>query len=92
MMPPKPERAIVVGDDAHGLVDRVLLAVEADEFLARLAEARAHGALKLVGVVDVQRTAAVLADVVGHVDQRVDGPQADRLETLSAATRATGRC
>ena len=59
MTPPRPERAAVVGDDAHGVVDRVLLAVEAHELLAGLAEAGAHGAHQLVGVIDVQRPAAV---------------------------------
>ena len=72
----------VVGDHAHGLVDLVGLAVEADELLTLAAEARADGALELVGIVDVQRPAAVEGDVVGHVDQRVDGPQADGLQAL----------
>ncbi len=50
----KAERPAVVGDDTHGLVDRVLLAVQPQEFLARLAEPCADGALQFVGVVDVQ--------------------------------------
>ena len=60
----------------------VRLAVEALEALALAAEARADGADELVGVVDVQRAAAIEADVVGDVDQRVDGAQAHGLEAL----------
>ena len=51
-------------------------------FSPGFAEARANGALELVGVVDVQRPAAVLTDVVGHIDERVDGPQANRLQSV----------
>ena len=53
------EHGAIVGDHAHGLVDLVRLAVEAGELLARLAEPRADGAVELVGVVDVQRPAAI---------------------------------
>ena len=64
------------------VVDRVRLAVEACECLALATEPGADGAGQLVGVVDVQGAAAVEADVVGDVDQRVDGAQADGLEAL----------
>src|SRR5207248_5014449 len=40
------------------------------------------GADELVGIVDVQRPAAIEVDVVGDVDQRVDGAQAHGLEAL----------
>ena len=76
------QHGAVVGDHAHGLVGFVGLAVEAREFLTRLGEARADGAGELVGIVDMQRPAAIQADVVGDVDQRVDGAQADGLEAL----------
>ena len=79
----------VVGDHAHGLVDLVRLAVEAVERLALAAEPRADGAGELVGVVDVQRAAAIEADVVGDVDQRIDRPQARRLSAAAASRPAT---
>ena len=53
------QRTAVVGDHAHGLVDLVLLAVERQETLARTAEPGPNGALELVGIVDVERAAAV---------------------------------
>ena len=87
----KAEHARIVGDDAHLLVDLVGLAVEREEVLARLAEPRADRARELVGVIDVQRPAAVVGDVVGDIDQRVDRAQADRLQPRAAASRGSGR-
>ena len=76
----KPEHPAVVGDDAHIGIDRIALAVEAFERLAPLAEPGSDRALDLVGVVDVKRAAAVVRDVVGDIDQRVDRPEPDRLQ------------
>ena len=78
--PAKPEHGPVVGDDAHVSVNRVGLAVKREEPLATSARARANRALKLVGVVDMQRASAVVGDVVGDIDQSVDGAKADRLQ------------
>ena len=80
MTPPSPSGPLSSAITHIVLVDGVLAAVEAHERLAVLAEARAHRALELVGVIDMQRPAAILADVVRHVDQRIDRPQPDRLE------------
>ena len=78
--PPSPSTAAVVGDDAHVAVDRVGLAVEREEALAFAPEPRADRALELVGVIDMQRAGAVVGDVVGDIDQRVDGAKPDRLQ------------
>ena len=91
MTPPRPERPRVVRDDAHRLVDAVLLAVEAHEFFARLAETRADRTFDFIGVVDVQRPAAIERDVVRHVDERIDRPQADGFQPVLQPCRATGR-
>ena len=76
------QHGAIVGNHAHGVVHLVGLAVEAGEPLALLAETGTDRALELVGVVDVQRPAAIEADVVGDVHQRIDGPQADGLQAL----------
>ena len=76
------QHGAVIGDHAHGLVDRVRLAVEACEFLALATEPGTDGADELVGIVDVEWAAAIEIDVVGDVDQRVDGAQTDGLEAL----------
>ena len=86
--PAKPEHFRVVGDDAHVLVDRVGLAVEREEALAFPPEPRRDDAFNLVGVIDMQRAGAVERDVVGDVDQRIDGAQADRLEPMLQPFRA----
>ena len=78
--PAKPEHGAVVGDHAHVGVHLVALAVERNEPLALPAEPRADGAGELVGVIDVQRAAAVIGDVVGDIDQRVDRAEPDRLQ------------
>ena len=41
-----------------------------------------NAALQLVGVIDMQRPAAVEGDVIGDVHQRVDGPEADGAQAL----------
>ena len=58
------------------------LAVEAKKALALAAEPGTDGPVELVGVIDVQRPSPVETDVVGHVDQRIDRPQANRAEPL----------
>jgi hypothetical protein len=42
-------------------------------------EARANRALELVGVIDMQWSAAVVGDVIGDIDQRINRPKPDRL-------------
>ena len=70
--PAKPEHGTIVGDDAHVVVDLIGLAVEAKEFLALAAQPRADRTVELVGVIDMERTAAVVGNVVGDIDERVD--------------------
>ena len=89
--PAKPEHGAVVGDDAHVGVDRVGLAVERGERLALAPQPRADRALELVGVIDMQRPAAVVGDVVGDIDQRVDGAQARSPSAARAASRGSAR-
>ena len=67
----------VVGDHAHGVVDRVLLSVETVERFAGLTQPRADGAPELLRVVDMKWAATIDRDVVRHVDEGVDGAQAD---------------
>ena len=74
--------AAVVGDHAHGVVERVGLAVERQQLLAVLRAAHDEIALHLLGVEHVQRPAAVVGDEVGDVDQRVDRAKPDRLQPL----------
>ena len=79
--------AVVVGDHAHGVVERVGLAVERQQRLAVLGAAHDEIALHLRGVEHVQRPAAVVGDEVGDVDQRVDRAQADRRQPLLQPVR-----
>src|SRR5690606_28385294 len=58
----------------------VLLAVEREETFSRAAEAGANGALELIGIIDMERTAAVERHVVGNVDQRADRTEASGLQ------------
>ncbi len=82
MMPASDSTPLVVGDHAHGVVERVGLAVERQHLLAVLRAAHGEIALHLLGVEHVQRPAAVVGDEVGDVDQRVDRAKADRLQPL----------
>ena len=75
--------AVVVGDHAHGVVERVGLAVERQQLSRRPARgARRDCPCTFVGVEHMQRPAAVEGDVVGDVDQRVDRAQADGRQPL----------
>ena len=80
MTPPSPSTSCIVGDDAHVRVDLVGLAVERREALAFAPKPRADRAFQLVRVIDVQRAPAVVGDVVGDIDQRVDRTEPDRLQ------------
>ena len=75
----KSEHAAIVGDDAHVGVDIVALAVERLEGFALAPKPRADRAFELVGVIDVQRPSAIVGNVIGDIDQRVDRPKPDRL-------------
>ena len=92
--------AAVVGDHAHALVELVGLAVQRFDLLALVRHARVDDALEFVGVVGVQRPAAVDHDVVGDIDGGVDGTRADGFQAplhpggrgavLDALDRAAG--
>ena len=79
--------AVVVGDDAHRVVERVGLAVERQQRLARPRAAHREIAVHLRGVEHVQRPAAVVGDEVGDIDQRIDRPQPDRGQPLLQPVR-----
>ena len=72
--------AALVGDDADGRIERVALAVEREQALALARAPHREVAVHFGGVEHVQRTAAVVGDEIGDIDQRVDGTQADRNE------------
>src|SRR5262249_10701071 len=82
------EHAAGVGDDAHVLVDFVSLAVERRDGFAFLAQPGADRASQLVSVIDVQGTSAVIGNVVGEIDQRIDRSETDRLESTLKPLRA----
>ena len=77
MMPASDSGAGLVGDHAHGVVERVGLAVERGQGLAGAGAAHREMAAHLGGVEHVQRPAAIESDEIGDVDQRIDRPQAD---------------
>ena len=76
--------ATLVGDQAHGRVDTIALAVEREQ-LFRFARRRCDlaGAYDNLPadqsgrIIDMQGPAAVIGDQVGHIDQPVDRAQAD---------------
>ena len=74
--PPRPSTCAIVGDHAHIGVDLVGLAVERQKLLALAPQPGADRAGELVGVIDMERPAAVVGDVIGDIDQRVDRPEA----------------
>jgi hypothetical protein len=80
--------ALLVGDHAHAVVERVGLAVERGEGLAGAGTTHHETALHLRGVEHVQRAAAVVGHEVGDIDQGIDRPQADRNQTPLQPLRA----
>ncbi len=78
--PADPLRPGIVADEGHGVVEGVFLFVQRDEALAGPRQANMDIARHLGGVEDVQRAGPVVGEVVGDIDQRRDGSQADGLE------------
>ena len=82
--PGQADRALGVGDDQHLGGQLVRLVVDRRQRLARAAPADDDlAAFEAVEVVGVQRLAALEHDVVGHVDDVADRPDAQRLEPLA---------
>ena len=72
-----------VGDDAVLLAQRIGLAVQRQQRLTRPGHAQGQRpALHLRHVEDVQRPAEAEGEVVGYIDQRVDGAKADRRQQV----------
>ena len=75
--------AFFIGNHADGFVDIVSLSVEEGEkALPVLRAAHRQISLDLCGVEDMQGAAAVERDEVCNIDQRIDGPQANRRKSL----------
>ena len=74
--------ALVVADHHMALIELVDLAIESQQLLARLRAAHDEIARDLLRVEDMERAGAVEGEVIGDVDQRIDGPQADFLQAL----------
>ncbi len=74
--------ALVVGDDAHRVVERVGLAVERQQGFAGLGAAHREMAFDFFGIEHMQRPAAVKGDEIGDIDQRIDRAQPDRDQPL----------
>ena len=74
--------ALVVGDDADGVVELVGLAVEREQFFAGARAPHDEIAVHLGGIEHMQRPAAVIGDEVGDIDQRVDRTKPDRRQPL----------
>ena len=77
----------LVGDHAHRFVERVGAPVERQHLLAVLGAAHGEVSRHLGGVEHVQRPAAVEGDVVGDIDQRVDGAKPDGDQPLLQPVR-----
>ena len=73
---------VVVGDHHHRLVEFVGPAVERRQFFAGTRAAHDEIAGDLLRIEDMQRPAAIESEVVGDVDERVDGTQPDRRQPL----------
>ncbi len=76
------QRGAIVGDHDGIRIQRVGLFVQRQNLFAGPGHARLQIAVQLVGVEHMQRTAAILGDQVGGVDQRGDGFHADAFQTI----------
>ncbi len=81
-MPDERFDAVLVGDDADAVVERVGLAVERQQLFAVFRPAHREIAAHFRRVEHVQRPAAVVGDEIGDIDQRIDRAQADRGQSL----------
>ena len=68
---------LVIGDDAHRVVERVALAVERQHALAGARAAHGEIAAHLGRIEHMQRPPAVVSDEIGDIDQRIDWAQPD---------------
>ena len=83
--------ASFIGNHADGFVKRVSLSIKGEKVLPVLCAAHRQISVDLCGVEDMQRAAAVERDEVCDIDQRIDGPQADRRKPLLQPIAARGR-
>ena len=88
MTPASDWTPAIVGDHDHLWVERIGSPVERFEALARARASHGEIAAHFAGVEHVQRTGAVEGQIIGDVDEGVDGPQPDRGEPLLHPGRA----
>ena len=74
--------AVIVGDDADPVVERVGASIEREQRLAVAGAAHGEVTLDLLGVEHMQRPRAVIGHEVGDIDQRIDRSQPDRGQAL----------
>ncbi len=81
-------RALRIGDHRDRRVEFVGLAVERQDLLALARRAHREIAGELVRVEDVQRPPEIVGDEIRDIDERADGPEADRHEAALHPLRA----
>jgi hypothetical protein len=85
--PGKRLDALIVGNHADLGVELIGSSIERKKLLALLGAAHDKVALDLRCVEHVQRPCAVVGQKVGHIDERIDRPQADRAQFLLRPVR-----
>src|SRR5690606_38144199 len=77
-----------IRDDAETFGQLVLASVQRIQRLATVRQAHHDIAVELVRVIDMERTGAVEGEVIGDVDKRRNGPEADGAQAILQPLRA----
>ena len=75
--PGKTNRAAIVGDNAHIFGDFICVAIKSVQFLTGLAETGIDFSLQLVGVIGMKWSGAIERNIVGDINQKAFGLNAN---------------
>ena len=84
----QPQYAALIGNHAIAVAQFISFLIKRDKAFAVFGLPRAHRAGQLIGIINMQRTTAIIGNIIGDIDQRINRLQPDGVEPRFQPSRA----